>query len=803
MMLLDRLGQLASSAPEDHSKLHVMRMIRSNPSYAAGLAVYLVFVCWLLAGWGGTQVTTVVSSVGFVAFSGLTCACAVMAARAGRGRIRIGWIAIAFGCLGWVAGSLVWLYSTTVLQIDPSFPSVADIGFLALPLAVGIVWMLRAANSRLSVFRQLLDGTVIASALFLLVWVAVLHRVFHDHRFDTIDAALTAIYPIAALTMVTLSVLVLTTVPAGRRYILGVFTAGIIAIAMGDVAALYLQLEGNHSIGGFPIISKVTGLLMIAAAAKLSADVKRGSATSGSRVMPTTIMWLPYATMPFAVVAAVASLWPDTNARPVLVGVAILVIAALIRQLTVLLENRQLLGEVAEHAFRDPLTGLANRLLFTDRLDHAIALQHRDGRQVAVLSLDLDDFKLVNDNLGHHCGDELLREIAGRLVRSVPPGHTVARLGGDEFAIILEAGPETPEQIAGRVMHAFDDAFQLDGEDVYIHPSIGLVAAPGHSEPPINTEELLKRADVAMYVAKRSGVGGIQVFVPGMQIGDVDTAPAWGDSGQIRLPPVSEIRLLGELRRVVDGGDLRLAYQPQISLATGDIVGVEALVRWPHPDLGVLTPHQFLPLIRRNGLMGAVTDLVLEQAARDAAAWYRPGVREVPVAINLFAPSFNDATLPERIGAVLAGHGLPPEAVTIEITEHYLLANALQARDVIERLRRAGFRVSIDDFGSGYATMSYLRDLPIDELKLDSNFVAPMLANPRAAAIVHSVIKLTHTLGITSVAEGVEDAETAELLRGYGCTVAQGNYFAEPVFTTALQAQLDVTARRAAPPSAV
>jgi diguanylate cyclase len=802
-MLLDGLGQLVFAAPENSFKLHVMRMIRAHPSCVAGVAVYLVFVCWLLAGWGGAQVTTFVSSAGLVAFSGLTCACAVIAARAGRGSIRIGWLAIAAGFLGWVVGSLVWTYHRVFLGADPPFPSVADAGFLALPVAIAVVWVLRTATGRMSSFRQLLDGTVIGSALFLLAWVTVLDEVFTGDRLDPLHTTLTAAYPIAALTMVTMSILVLSAVPPGRRYIVGLVTAGLVAIAMGDLSALHMKLHDAYPDSPFPIISKVTGLLMISAGAVMSATVKRKQEADDHRPLPTTIMWLPYAPMPFAVAAAVAHLWPDAGIRPVLTASAILVIAALIRQLTVLVENRRLLDEVAMHAFRDPLTGLANRLLFTDRLDHAIALQHRDGRPVAVLSLDLDDFKLVNDNLGHHCGDALLREIAGRLVRSVPPGHTVARLGGDEFAIIIEAGPEGPEEIAGSVMRAFDDPFHLDGEDVYIHPSIGLVAAPGLAEPPIDTEELLKRADVAMYVAKRSGVGGIQVFAPGMQIGDVDTAPAWGDSGQIRLPPVSEIRLLGELRRVVDGGDLRLAYQPQISLATGEIVGVEALVRWPHPDLGVLTPNQFLPLIRRNGLMGAVTDLVLEQAARDAAAWYRPGIREVPVAINLFAPSFNDATLPERISAVLAGHGLPPQAVTIEITEHYLLANVRQARAIIEQLRRAGFRVSIDDFGSGYATMSYLRDLPIDELKLDRNFVAPMLQNPRAAAIVHSVINLTHTLGITSVAEGVEDAETAELLRGYGCSVAQGNYFAEPVFTTALQAQLDVTARRAAPPSAV
>ncbi|MGK2865287.1 MAG: putative bifunctional diguanylate cyclase/phosphodiesterase [Mycobacterium sp.] len=780
-----------------------MPLIRANAPYAAGMAVYLVFVCWLAFGWGGLQVTTVVSSVGFVAFSAFTCVSAAMAARNSRGIVRVGWTALALGFVGWVGGSLIWAYHQLAQQAAPPFPSVADIGFLALPAAVGVVWVLRTATGRLSAFRQLLDGTVISSALFLLVWVTVLHDIFLDHHMGLLRAALIAIYPIAALTMVTMSMLVLTTVPPGRRHILGVVTTGLVALAMGDITALYEQLHDVQPTSPFPIISKVTGLLMIAVGAHLSATVERAPSAEDHQPLPTTIMWLPYAPMPFAVVSAVAYLWPDADVRPVLLSAAILVIAALIRQLTVLVENRRLLEEVARHAFHDPLTGLANRLLFTDRLEHALELQRRDGRQVAVLSLDLDDFKLVNDNLGHHSGDALLREIADRLVTSVPVGHTVARLGGDEFAIVIEAGPDSPEEIAQRVLHAFDEPFRLDDEDVYIRPSMGLAIAPAAQEAAISTEELLKHADVAMYVAKRTGLGDVQLFVPGMQIGHADGSPAWDDSGRLRIPPVSEIRLLGQLRRVVDSGELRLAYQPQISLATGDIVGVEALVRWPHPELGVLTPNQFLPLIRRNGLMGAVTDLVLDHAARDAAAWYRPGHREVPVAINLFAPSFNDVTLPERMGAVLAGHGLPPSAVTIEITEHFLLANIRQARQVIEQLREAGFRVSIDDFGSGYSTMSYLRDLPIDEVKLDRHFIAPMLQNPRAAAIVHSVIQLSHTLGINSVAEGVENAETAELLRGYGCSVAQGNYFAEPVFTTALHAAMNVNAARAAPPSSV
>lgn len=777
--------------------------------YAAGMAVYLLFVCWLLLGWGGAQVVTTVGSLGLVAFSAFACAGMVAAARAGHGSIRLAWSVLAVGLLGWVGGSLFQAYHQVVRQQEPPFPSVADLGFLALPVAVCVVWVLRARTGRLSAFRQLMDGTVIASALFLLVWVTVLDPLFTAGTRTRWAATLTAVYPIAALTMVTLSMLVLTVVPPGRRQILGLVTTGLAAIAMGEVAALYIELhidvhddlQDIAGIGSFPVVSRLTGLLMLAAGAHLSAAATRDHRGADERPMPTSIMWLPYAPMPFAVVASVVYLWPDADIRPVLLAAAILVISALIRQLTVLMENRRLLDEVAAHAFQDPLTGLANRLLFTDRLDHAIDLQHRDGRPLAVLSLDLDDFKLVNDNLGHHCGDELLRDIAGRLVAALPAGHTVARLGGDEFAVIIEPGIEPPENVAERVVRAFDEVFVLGGQEVYIRPSIGLAIAPGPVEAPIGTEELLRQADIAMYIAKRSRVGGVQMYTPGMALADAETV--WTEDTR-PTPVVPEITLLGQLRRVVAGGALRLAYQPQISLATGELVGVEALVRWPHPELGVLTPSQFLPLIRRSGLVGAVTDLVVEQAARDAAAWYRHGGREIPVAINLFAPSFDDATLPARIAAVLAAHGLTPTSVTIEITEHYLLSNVHQARHVIEQLRAAGFRVSIDDFGSGYATMSYLRDMPVDELKLDRHFVAPMLTNSRAAAIVHSIVRLAHTLGITSVAEGVQDSDTAELLRGYGCAVAQGSYFGEPVYADELPLpERGVTGPQAAPPSAV
>jgi len=266
-----------------------------------------------------------------------------------------------------------------------------------------------------------------------------------------------------------------------------------------------------------------------------------------------------------------------------------------------------------------------------------------------------------------------------------------------------------------------------------------------------------------------------------------EVRPSLPDNGKERRAPVAGIQLLGQLRRAIDERELILVYQPKINLLSDCMVGVEALVRWPHPELGLLTPNQFLPLVRQHGLMGVVTDLVLKTAVSDAAGWYGPDKCDIPVAINLFAPALDDLTLPDRISSALEEAELPPAALSFELTEHLLLANIRRARTVIDQLRARGLRIAIDDFGSGYATMSYLRDLPIDELKLDRQFIAPILRSERSAAIVRSVIDLAHALGIACVAEGVEDKATADRLREYGCDIAQGHYFSRPMSADALR----------------
>ena len=698
---------------------------------------------------------------------------------------------MALGLFGWVVGDLIWAYYDLIRHTQPPSPSVADLAYLLLPVAICLAWLISPPSDRQAGLRTLLDAVIVAAALFLVLWVTVLSDLFHASDGSRLQLATSLAYPISDVVIVTMALIFMSTAPPQHRRTLGVVAAGLLILALADGATLYLRVN-DSSASELVVIGWATGLLVIGIGALMAVGNPRPDMTvtpHPSRVM----VWLPYLPLPFAVAFGAAELWPVPNAAPILFTAAVLVSAALIRQMSMLVENRKLLATVADQALRDPLTGLANRVLFSDRLNYAMRLQQSDGREVAVLSLDLDDFKLVNDNLGHPSGDALIQAVADRLRSIVPAGDTVARLGGDEFAVLIEDGPQPAEVVANRVVEVFDKPFFLDGEEVYIHPSVGLASAPSPADGAIDADELFKRADLAMYTAKRAGIGGVQVFTFDMrQIDRAEVRTTWAQSGKRRPAPLANIQLLGQLRRAIDDRELTLVYQPKISLCTGAMVGVEALVRWPHPELGLLTPNQFLPLVRQNGLMGAVTDLVLNQAVNDAAAWYEAGQCDLPVAINLFAPSLSDLTLPDRIGAALSRSGLPPAALSVEITEHLLLANIRRASTVIAQLRANGVRIAIDDFGSGYATMSYLRDLSIDELKLDRQFIAPILRSVRAAAIVRSVIDLAHALGIACVAEGVEDKATAERLLEYGCDIAQGHYFSRPIPTEALMDRCQV-----------
>jgi len=753
------------------------------PIFGAASVGLVLFALSLQGDWGGAA--SPYNSLGSLAFSVFGFWCAATATGMTSGARSRGWAAIAVGLFGWVVGDSIWAYYDLVLRVEPPFPSVADAAYLLLPITVFFSWSFQPPEGRRAGLRILLDGVIVASALFLVFWVAVLDDLFRTSEGTRLELAVSLAYPLLDVVMVTMALLMMANAPVRHRTTIGAVAAGLLVIAVADIVSLVYRAHDSRASDPV-VVGWAAGLLLIGFGAMLSIRNPRPDMVLTHR--PARLLtWLPYAPMPFAVAAGMVALWPTPNAAPILSAAAFLVGAALIRQMTMLAENRYLLATVEHQALRDPLTGLANRLLFADRLTHAMHLRARDGRNVAVLSLDLDDFKLVNDSLGHPSGDAMLRAVADRLSSVVPAGDTIARLGGDEFALLIEDGPAPAEEVAQRVVEVFDKLFFLDGDEVYMHPSVGLAIAPLAADGELDADELLKRADLAMYTAKRAGVGGVQTFTFDMRhVDPSEIRGGWVANGKRRRAPMAGVQLLGQLRRAIDEGELCLVYQPKISLTTGGIVGVEALIRWPHPQLGLLTPGQFLPLVRQNGLMGAVTDLVLTTAVTDASVWYHAGC-ELPVAINLFAPSLNDLTLPDRVAGALARSNLSPSALSVEITEHLLLANIQRASTVTERLRETGVRIAIDDFGSGYSTMSYLRDLPIDEVKLDRQFIAPILRSERAAAIVRSVIDLAHALGIACVAEGVEDKATADRLGEYGCDVAQGHYFSRPMSAEALQ----------------
>jgi predicted signal transduction protein with EAL and GGDEF domain len=338
----------------------------------------------------------------------------------------------------------------------------------------------------------------------------------------------------------------------------------------------------------------------------------------------------------------------------------------------------------------------------------------------------------------------------------------LARLGGDEFAVLLPlADADAALRAAATLITTLDEPVELDGLHVQTGASIGIALCPEHGR---DIDTLLRHADIALYRAKRTQTRRL-VYAP--------------DTGAHETTRAA-MELLGQLRQAIDDGELSVHYQPKLCLRSGRIVGAEALVRWLHPDRGLLYPHQFLPLVRQNGLMHAMTELVMERTLDDAASWHARG-KLLPVAVNLFPPTLADLDLPARISRALARRDLTSAALTVEITEDFLLDNLRRAATVLNRLHDLGIKIAIDDFGSGYSALSYLRELPIDEVKLDRSFIAPITEDPGAAAIVRSVIDLSHTLGLTTVAEGVENPATAATLTGYGCDIAQGHHYSPPM----------------------
>ncbi len=449
--------------------------------------------------------------------------------------------------------------------------------------------------------------------------------------------------------------------------------------------------------------------------------------------------------------------------------------------LTDITERKRQEATMHHQTLHDALTGLPNRVLLNDRLEHAILLAHHQNEPLSVVMMDIDRFKDVNDTLSHQIGDVLLKQIAARLQTTLGGTDTVARFGGDEFSILLSGvNREGAVAAVDRAIQKLKPAFTIDSHHLNLEASFGIAVYPEHGA---DGNTLIKRADVAMYAAKQAH-SGYAVY-----------DPARDQNSPRRLA------LMGELRSAIEHSKLLLHYQPKVDLSTNLVCGVEALVRWEHPERGLVAPEEFIPLAEQSGMINTLTERVLEAGLRQQHAWTRTGIKLV-VAVNLSARNLQDLDLPDKIAGLLKTWSVGPEWLELEITESAIMADPTRALKVLTALHVMGVRLTIDDYGTGYSSLAYLRRLPVNELKIDRSFVRNMTHDESNAVIVRSTIDLGHNLGLGVVAEGVETLGTLEMLKSLGCDAAQGHYLSKPLPADELERHFRRTRAAHVPPGA-
>jgi len=473
--------------------------------------------------------------------------------------------------------------------------------------------------------------------------------------------------------------------------------------------------------------------------------------------------------------AATATFLPTAGVFEAILLLLFVALLPIMRRMTARIHRQ--MEEIEHRALHDDLTGLPNRNLFRDRVEQSILRSAREGTACSVMFLDVDHFKEINDTLGHEAGDGLLQALAERLRREMRASETLARLGGDEFAVLCEGGSSETCVFAERLHAALGGTVTVRGFPVAVTMSVGVATYPNHG---VDHDTVLRHADVAMYQAKAARAG-TAVYDPRQDRNDE-----------------ARLTLAGELRRAIDNEELVLHFQPKAALDSGRIVGVEALVRWQHPERGFVMPDEFVPIAERTGLIKQLSRYVIARAVRQCGEWRASGL-DLQVAVNLTIPDLLDLELPDHIEALLTEAAVRPDQLELEITESTILADPFRVRQVLTRLNELGLRLAIDDFGTGYSSLAYLRRLPVHTIKVDRSFVEGMCENASDATIVRSTIDLGRNLGLEVVAEGVATQETWDVLRTLHCTFAQGYLISRPVPPAELGAVLEE--RGTAPPA--
>ncbi|MCZ2858484.1 putative bifunctional diguanylate cyclase/phosphodiesterase [Blastococcus sp. VKM Ac-2987] len=670
---------------------------------------------------------------------------------------RILWAALAVALTLGAVGNALRVLSAGLEGNEPSSTLSHAVSFAAyLVMYLPLVVLIRTRVPRFHP-SMWLDGVVAALGSLSAGVAFLLGPYLHTAPGETPVAAVDLAAPITTVLLIAMLMAIsgILGVRLDRTFVL--LGAGLALICVSDIVLFALKVQGTYVDGGPLELGWLASVVLTAAAADGAVERPAPVDAPGSR-----IGWRLLAVPLVCLVASLAVLSPGwSEPVPDIAGWLALgcVLAGVVRIAVTFREVRGY-NQVKLESRTDELTGLANRRSLLERAKRVVAAARRD-RPAALLLLDLDGFKEINDSLGHSAGDDLLRQIGPRLRGSLRSGDVLARLGGDEFAVLMPAAePGEARALAWRLSDLLHAPFTVADVRLHVGVSIGVATTPA---PATTVQELLHCADVAMYSAKRARER-VHVYVPD---------PVTGTAGSGRL------RTMEELRTALDGDELRVFLQPQMDLRDGRIVGAEALVRWEHPTRGLLSPADFLPAAEQAGLMRPLTDRVIELALAAAGRWWPD--RAIPVSVNLSAANVTDLDLAAKVATALHRHGLPPAALTLELVEDTLMADPERGRGVLAELRCSGVRTSIDDYGTGYSSLAYLRHLPADELKLDRSLTADADRDPRAAAIVQSTVALAHALGLSLVAEGVETLAMSATLAHLGCDVAQGYAIARPM----------------------
>jgi diguanylate cyclase (GGDEF)-like protein len=741
-------------------------LLKIPPPLALAAVLTLLFAVWFQAGWGGRTVIRYSDDLACTLAAGIGGWASWRASRRAPEPYRRSWLWIALGTLFWTVGDLVWVVVDLGTGKTPGLGYLAGL-FPVLPaFACAALLRLPARGSEARHFRWFLDGALVALSGMLLLWNTVLQRVV-EHHLSGPALLVAGALPLADVSVLTAVLLAgMYAKASAMRFRVLAVALGLLAVA--DMSFIYLTATRQYATGDFCDALYIGAFLTLAAAASLP---ERPSTTAKQTLaLPSSVRQiLPY--IPFGIAASVAvtrRILGHLLGSTGLVLWTAITILILLRQYLTLLDNRYLLREVrgqqrrlAESALTDPVTGLGNRLLFAERVSHALALHARDGRPVSLCWLDVDDFKVINDTYGHAAGDDVLIRLAARLRGTLRAGDTIARLGGDEFGVLLEDGAQARD-VAAKLLTATDGEFEVAGNRIRIPTTIG-VATLHLGDVPTSAEELMARADIAMYAAKALGKNRIATFQAGMT-----------------MPGTEDFALRDGLRAAVAMGSIEVYYQPVVEAESGRLHGFEALARW-FVDGSSVAPERFIVLADRLGLGCQLGQHVFEASIRQLAAWSRArGDDRLVMSVNLSPEQLLDRRLPERVAATLARHGISGHQVALEITERALLTDNANAMEVAGELTALGVRLALDDFGTGYSSLAHLRGFPLATVKLDRSFVADIDTDEEAHHFLRALIRLGMNLGLQLVAEGVERPAQLEILRALHCRYVQGYLVSRP-----------------------